>query len=99
MFIAGIAIMAATVGVPLGWNPLQWRSRFDDVIARLNRSPWFWLGLVINTLGAAGSALVVVTAIAYGLPMSAWGLLVLPFLDLAVTVAVRAAIVSGVTRR
>ncbi|MEM9563150.1 MAG: hypothetical protein AAGA93_11055 [Actinomycetota bacterium] len=96
LFTIGLVVMAASVGVRLGRNPLQWRSRLDVILAQLQRSPTFWVGLVINTVGAVGTALVIVAAVLAGLPVSAWGLLVLPAADLGLTVAVRAAVVGGV---
>jgi hypothetical protein len=96
LFVCGLAIMAWSVGVRMGFNPLRWRDRMATVLSRLNRSPMFWTGLVVNTIGALGTAVVLVAAVVAGLPLSAWGLLVLPVADLSLTVAVRAAVVSGV---
>jgi hypothetical protein len=98
LFVAGLAIMAWPVGVGIGVNPLRWRARFEVVVAGLNRTPAFWTGLAINTAGAAGSGLVVLVAIVVALPLSAWGLAVLPLADLSLTASVRAAIVAGVNR-
>ncbi|MEL6985213.1 MAG: hypothetical protein AAFO29_22465, partial [Actinomycetota bacterium] len=81
LFIVGLAVMAWSVGVRLGANPLRWRDRLQDVLAQLDRSPSFWTGLAINTVGAVGTAVVVLGAIAAGLPLSAWGLMVLPLAD------------------
>lgn len=98
LFVAGLAIMAWSVGVRMGFNPLRWRDRVEVVLASLDRSVTFWFGLAINTVGAAGTALVIVAAVLGGLPLSAWGLLLLPLADLSLTVAVRAAVVNGVRR-
>lgn len=98
LFVIGLAVMAWSVGVRLGSNPLRWRDRMRDVLAALDRSPTFWTGLIINTIGAVGTAVVVVGAIVAGLPLSAWGLMVLPLADVSLTVAVRAAVVNGVRR-
>lgn len=96
LFIVGLAVMAWSVGVGLGANPLRWRHRMQDVLGQLDRSPAFWTGLAINTMGAVGTALVVVGAIVAGLPVSAWGLMVLPLADVSLTIAVRAAVFNGV---
>lgn len=96
LFVIGLAVMAGTVGVKLGFNPLKWRSQFDVILAKLDRSPLFWVGLVINTIGAIGTGVVVLIATLTGLPPTAWGLLVLPLADLSLTAAVRAAVVGGV---
>lgn len=96
LFVLGLAVMAWSVGVRMGLNPLHWRDRWATVLARLDRSPLFWLGLVVNTIGAVGTAAVLGVAVLTGLPRSAWGLLVLPVADLSLTVAVRAAVVGGV---
>ncbi len=98
LFAIGLLVMAWSVGVKLGRNPFQWRTRLDVVLAQLQRSPTFWVGLAVNTVGAIGTALVLVAAVLAGLPVSAWGLLVLPAADLGLTVAVRAAVVGGVRR-
>lgn len=96
LFILGLAVMAATVGVKLGANPLKWRSHFEAILAKLNRTPLFWVGLALNTIGALGTGVVLLIATLTGLPPSAWGLLVLPLADLSLTAAVRAAVVGGV---
>lgn len=96
LFIFGLAVMAWSVGVRMGLNPLAWRARMDTVLARLNRSPLFWTGLAVNTVGAIGTGVVLVAAVVAGLPVSAWGLLVLPAVDLSLTAAVRTAVVRGV---
>lgn len=96
LFILGLAIMAATVGVKLGLNPLRWRGQFDAILAKLDRTPLFWVGLALNTIGALGTGVVVLIATVVGLPPTAWGLLVLPLADLSLTAAVRAAVVGGV---
>lgn len=96
LFIIGLAVMAWSVGVRLGANPLRWRDRLQDILAQLDRSPSFWAGLTINTVGAVGTAVVVLGAIAAGLPLSAWGLMVLPLADVSLTIAVRAAVFNGV---
>lgn len=98
LFILGLAVMAWSVGVRMGLNPLRWRDRWATVLARLDRSPMFWLGLIVNTVGAVGTAVVLGGAVLTGLPRSAWGLLVLPVADLSLTVAVRTAVVGGVRR-
>jgi len=98
LFVVGLAIMAWSVGVRMGSNPLRWRDRLETVLASLDRSSVFWVGLAINTVGAAGTAIVIVAAVLGGLPPSAWGLLLLPMADLSLTVAVRAAVVNGVRR-
>ncbi|MEM7338233.1 MAG: hypothetical protein AAF467_06280 [Actinomycetota bacterium] len=96
LFVIGLALMAGAMGISLGPNPLRWRSRLDTVLARLDRTPVFWVGLVINTIGALGTGVVLVAAVIGGLPLSAWGLLVLPAADISLTAAVRAAVVRGV---
>lgn len=98
LFIIGLVLMAAAAGVKLGRNPLAWRSRLDTILGALSRTPLFWAGLVVNTIGAIGTGLVVLAAVLAGLPVSAWGLLVLPLADLGLTAAVRAAVVGGVKR-
>ncbi|MEM7323854.1 MAG: hypothetical protein AAF531_12275 [Actinomycetota bacterium] len=96
LFVLGLALMAATVGVKLGPNPLRWRSQFDTILAKLDRTPMFWVGLILNTVGALGTGVVILIAVLTGLPPTAWGLLVLPLADLSLTAAVRAAVVGGV---
>ena len=99
LFVIGLAVMAWSVGIGLGPNPLRWRQRFSAVIDSLHRTPVFWIGLAVNTVGAVGSAAVVVAGVVAGLPRSTWGLLVLPVADLGLTAAVRTAVVSGVRNR
>lgn len=98
MFVTGLALMALVAGVELGLNPVRWRTRMPLVLAGLRRTPWFWLGLVINSAGALGSALVVAWAVLAGLPRSAWGLLIVPLFDLALTVSMRTIVISHLRR-
>ena len=99
MFVAGLATMALVTGVQLGLNPVRWRRRMPLVLASLRRTPWFWLGLAINSAGALGSALVVACAVVAGLPRSAWGLLIVPLFDLTLTVSIRTIAISHLRRK
>ncbi len=96
LFVAGLALIAAAVGVSLPRNPLVWRAQLPELLAKLDTTPLFWVGLVINSIGAIGTAVVLVVAIVRGLPVQSWGLLVLPFADLSLTVAIRASVSKGV---
>ncbi|MGH1493131.1 MAG: hypothetical protein ACRBK7_27665 [Acidimicrobiales bacterium] len=99
LFIIGLVVMAGTVGIRLGLNPLRWRSQLDTILGHLDRTPLFWFGLALNTVGALGTGLVILAATLTGLPPTAWGLLVIPLADLSLTAAVRAAVVGGVRGR
>ncbi|MFV0523439.1 MAG: hypothetical protein ACK5RL_02955 [Acidimicrobiales bacterium] len=99
LFAAGLVIMAWTAGVRLGLNPLGWKDRLPLVLTSLDRSPWFWAGFVVNTVGAVTSAAVLAGGIFSGLPVSAWGLLVLPALDLSLTFSLRALVFGGIHRK
>jgi hypothetical protein len=92
---AGAAIALGAVGLKIG-NPLTIRSRFKEVAAQANHSFAFHAGMVINTAGAAAAAGVVAAGITTGLPVESWGLLAVPAMDLAGTVALRALIYQGV---
>ncbi|MFV0260391.1 MAG: hypothetical protein ACK5PP_18310 [Acidimicrobiales bacterium] len=99
LFAAGLAVMAWTAGVRLGLNPLSWKARLPQVLASLDRSPWFWSGFALNTVGAVTSAAVVAAGVVSGLPPSAWGLLVLPALDLSLTFSLRALAFGGIHQK
>jgi hypothetical protein len=92
---AGAALALGAVGLKVG-NPLTLRSRFKDVAAQANNSFAFHTGMVINTAGAAAAAGVVAAGITTGLPVESWGLLAVPAMDLAGTVAFRALIYQGI---
>lgn len=95
-FLGGLAVMASLVGVRIGWNPFQWSERFEATVSDVTASPAFWIAFATNTLGGIGTALVLFVGIVVGLPVQAWGLLVLPLLDLALTAAVRIAILGRI---
>lgn len=96
LFIIGLGIMALEAGHELGRNPLRWRSKLRKVVSHLVRTKLFWLGFWINAAGAAGTAVLVTIGILKILPPQGWLLLWLPLADLALTVAIRVAVVTTV---
>lgn len=96
LFILGLALLAWSAGVNLGANPFKWKSHTQELLAKLDRTPLFWVGLAINTVGAVGTGLVLAVGVVAGLPWQSWGLLTIPVADLAVTVSLRSVIFSGV---
>lgn len=96
LFVVGLLVIALAAGVRLPRNPLAWRAELPSLLASLHRTPAFWVGLIVNTIGALGTAVVLIVAITRGLPWQSWGLLVLPVTDLMLTLAVRAGVTNSV---
>jgi hypothetical protein len=98
LFVIGLGIMAWPVGTHIGYSPLGWRRRVVGLSSELRRTPVFWIGLAVNTAGAVGTGTVLLVVVVVCLPVTAWGLIGLVVGDLVMTVAVRAAILTGVDR-
>lgn len=98
----GFAIMASCVGFSGFRGLLSARSELKEVnwselAERLATSRVFWSGFWMSVLGGAGDGVVLIAGIGRSLPPTSWGLMVLPFLDLIATYAIRRAIFEGVT--
>ena len=94
LFILGIILMAAAVEHDLGLNPFKWRSHLKTVLKHVPESRLFWLGFWVNATGAVGTGLVISVAVVTSLPVTSWGLIFLPFMDLGLTIALRATILE-----
>ena len=88
--------MLVSAGLALPRNPLKWHSSLHLVLGSLQRSPLFWVGLVLNTIGALGTGVVLAAGIFAGLPPATWGLLIIPVIDIGLTVVIRSAVFSAV---
>ncbi len=97
MFVGGLAMMATAVGTKVG-NPLKLKERLPDICEKANDSKLFKAGFWVNTVGAVGSAAIISTGIIAELPPESYGMLSFAAADLAVTVAVRKAMLSGIKR-
>jgi hypothetical protein len=94
MWIAGAAAMAAGAGKNIG-NPLTLKGRWGEVASSTVDSKLFKAGLVINTIGAIGTAGFVGFGAA-SLPPETWpGAAGIVGADIASTVAIRAGIYKG----
>jgi hypothetical protein len=94
LFVLGLVIMAGTVGFELGPNPLKWKQHFVRVVRHLPADKWFWAGFWVNAAGALGTGIVLAWAVVKALPPQSWGLIWVPFLDLGITVFIRATILE-----
>lgn len=97
MFIGGLAMMAGAVGSKVG-NPIKLRERLPEISEKANDSLLFKSGFWINTVGAVGSAAIISAGVIAKLPPESYGVLGFAAADLAVTVAVRKAMLSGIKR-
>ena len=98
----GFAIMASCVGLSGFRGLFKARSELRDLdwatlAERLRTSKVFWTGFWMSVIGGAGDGLVLIAGIGRSLPPTSWGLMLLPFLDLGATYAIRRAIFRGVT--
>jgi hypothetical protein len=94
LFTAGIVLMAASVEHDLGLNPLKWRKHLKTVLKHVPENQLFWWGFWINATGALGTGLVLSIAVITSLPATSWGIIILPFMDLGLTIALRATILE-----
>jgi hypothetical protein len=84
--LIGILHIKKTVD-ELDWTP---------VARKCNDSKLFWLGFWISIVGASGDGIILIIAIGNTLPITSWGLMILPFWDLGLTLVIRRAIYRGV---
>jgi hypothetical protein len=93
-FVAGAAMMAASVGSKVG-NPLTLKDRLPEIATHANDSLLFKAGLWTNTAGAVGSAAVFSVGIMQ-MPVETYPALAATVADLGLTVAVRKAMIAGI---
>lgn len=102
-FVIGATMVAAGLGKSIfagtGYNPLAWlkaigrlRGEYHSFAERINTSTSFRIGFNLNWFGAVGTGVVALVGILVVLPATAWGLLVLPVLDIAASFGWRAPI-------
>lgn len=93
-FVIGAIMVAAGLGKSIfrgtGYNPIAWlkaigklRGEYHSFAERINTSTSFRIGFNLNWIGAVGTGLVLAIGILVVLPATAWGLLILPALDIA----------------
>jgi len=99
LFVLGLLLLAWSAGIHLGPNPMKWKSHTKMLLSTLDRTPLFWVGLVVNTIGALGTGLILGVGVVAGLPWQSWGLLAIPVADIAVTISLRSIIFNGVRSR
>lgn len=95
MFVGGAAIMASAVGSKVG-NPLKLKERLPEICEKANDSLLFKSGFWINTVGAVGTAAFFSAGVLAKMPPESYGVLSFAGADLALTVAVRKAMLSGI---
>lgn len=98
MFIGGLAMMASSVGRSAR-NPFKIRGQLTEICQKADDSLLFKSGFWVNTTGAVGSAAVIAGGILIKMPPESYGLLSFSAMDLAVTVAVRKAMMTGIKNR
>jgi len=89
LFITGLLIMAITVGHDIGVNPFKWRRHINQVMKKVAIDKFFWVGFWINFAGALGTGMVFTIVTILLLPPQSWGLAVVGFIDLFITMALR----------
>ena len=98
MFVGGLAMMGAAVGTSVR-NPLKLRNQLSEICQKANDSLLFKSGFWVNTAGAVGSAAIIAGGILIKMPPESYGLISFSAADLAVTVAVRKAMLNGIKNR
>lgn len=80
------------VGLKETIREFDWR----HVASKCNQSKLFWFGFWLSVIGACGDGFIIIWGIGKTLPVSSWGLMILPFWDLSLTYIIRRAIYKGV---
>jgi hypothetical protein len=70
------------------------RATYRELAHHVGSSRAFSLGFLLNWVGAAGTGIVLAVGIILVLPVSSWGLLILPLLDLVATFSWRTPLAS-----
>lgn len=94
VFVGGLAVMLAALGMRLSPNPMRWRRQWRAAARKATSTPTFWVGFWINAVGALATGVIGTAAVVVTLPVTAWGLAALPLLDVALTLSVRGAALS-----
>ncbi len=87
-FIGGLIIMAMSMGLKIR-NPLRLRKELKSILRASVATKPFWVGFWVNALGAVASGILLGVGICVVLPVTSWGLLYLPLVDLTATVVIR----------
>ncbi len=88
LFIGGIALMAAAIGLKIR-NPLKLRRELKNILRAGFRSRLFWIGFWVNAGAAVATMVLVSVGILTVLPPKSWGLLIIAISDIASTFALR----------
>lgn len=99
-FIVGAVLVASGLGKSVfantGSNPFKWaralvqvRGSYHDMAVRISESSLFRAGFNLNWFGAVGTGIVAAVGIVVVLPYSAWGIMILPLLDIAASIGWR----------
>ncbi len=99
IFVIGLAIIASDIGIKLGRNPLKWRAHLVSAVRKSSHERVFWIGFIINTIGAIATAVIVAAGIFFTLPFSSWGLLIVPLIDFGITLSIRAAALQWIREK
>jgi hypothetical protein len=99
MWVGGVGMMLAGAGKKIG-NPLSLKSRWGEASESIIDSPVFKTGLKVNTVGAIGTAAVLIGGAAAALPIETLpGVVGVALADMASTVAVRAPLYGAIKNR
>ena len=90
----GVAGMLVTAGLA-GWRDIVRARRiarsvnWTDFASVVNASRAFWTFWAVSFIGGIGDGVTLIVAIGNALPVAAWGLMLLPFADVLLTIAIR----------
>ncbi|GAC1388088.1 MAG: hypothetical protein NVS1B7_7640 [Candidatus Saccharimonadales bacterium] len=97
IWIAGAGLMAFGTGKKIG-NPLTLRSRWATLKQETVNNGFFKTGLLVNSIGALGTAGVVASGAVLALPPESWpGALGIAAADIAGTIAIRKGIYNSLS--
>jgi hypothetical protein len=101
MFVGGLAMMGASIGIKMRKAKDIGRimKSLPEISGKAAKTKTFRSGLTINTVGALGTAGVLIAGTATALPETMWpAAFTFAGLDIAATVAVRLGVLSGIRK-
>lgn len=108
-FTSGLIMIAGSLGRHIfagaGANPINWvralwgiRAKTTELLHSIADSRMFRVGFTLNWIGAVGTGLIPTVGIVVLLPYTAWGIAVLPLIDVVASIGIRAPIQAKINQ-
>lgn len=97
-WMGGAAMMLSSVGSRIPLDPRKLKAKMPEIAEKANDSKLFKAGFAVNVAGALGDFVILSGGVVKTLPPHSWGVLGFTLLDLGVTLGVRKAMLSGISK-